>query len=82
MIFDVESVTNLGNESLQNTMCNISFVILGFTIYFIYKTFLTILENICKCPSVFLNMLSQYNLISWSQCLRNYLMETVCKLNS
>ena len=39
MIFDVESVINLGNESLQNMTCNISFVILEFIVYFTCKTF-------------------------------------------
>ena len=39
MIFDVESVTNSGNESLQNMKYNISFVILEFIVYFTYKTF-------------------------------------------
>ena len=39
MIFDVESVTNLGNESLQNMKYNSSFVILEFIVYFTCKTF-------------------------------------------
>ena len=39
MIFDIESVTNLGNESLQNMKYNSSFVILEFIVYFTCKTF-------------------------------------------